>query len=96
MQAILARAREAFGLVLVLRIGLVQAEKLALVAMARESRWQDKQDNDSPKARSHESHSAATQKSLSLLEINSSQRDAALCSAALAQSGSDVMVSLIP
>ena len=48
------------------------------------------------KARSHESHSAATKKCLSLLEINSSQRDAALCSAALAQSGTDVMVSLIP
>ena len=37
------------------------------------------------KARSHESHPAATKKCLLLLEINSSQRDAALCSAALAQ-----------
>ena len=35
-------------------------------------------------------------KCLSLLEINSSQRDAAICSAALAQSGTDVMVSLMP
>ena len=48
------------------------------------------------RAKHHESHSAATKKCLSFLEINSSQRDAALCSAAVAQSGTDVMVSLIP
>ena len=48
------------------------------------------------KARSHESHSAATKKCRSLMEINSSQRDTALCSAVLAQSGTDVMLPLIP
>ena len=48
------------------------------------------------KARSHESRSAATKKCLSLLEMNSSQRDTAHCSAVLAQSGTDVMVPLIP
>ena len=44
----------------------------------------------------HTSRIQQLQKCQSLLEINSSQRDAALCSAALAQSGTDVMVSLIP
>ena len=57
--------------------------------------WQDKTTTPR-KARSHESHSAATKKCPSLLEINNSRRDTALCNAVLAQSGTDVMVPLIP
>ena len=48
------------------------------------------------KAGSHESQSTTTKKCLSLLERNSSQRDTALCSAVLAQSGTYAMVPLIP
>ena len=55
-----------------------------------------RQDNNSTESKVTQVASTATKKCLSLLEINSSQRDTALCSAMLAQSGTHAMVPLIP
>ena len=59
-------------------------------------------DNDKTRQELHgkQGHTSRIQqqqkKCLSLLELNSSQRDSALCNAVLAQSGTDVMAPLIP
>ena len=63
------------------------------------SAWRRRQDKTTApqKARSHLSHSTTTKKCLIAFgEINSSQSETALCSAVLAQSCSDTIVSVIP
>ena len=48
------------------------------------------------KARSHQSHSTTKKCLVAFEEMNSSQSETALCSAVLAQSGTDAIVSMIP